>query len=246
MSTREASNAAETTADRYDRLLSRFSTAGFPPLIIAVGLSHQLLDALDRHNASCHVLAVEPVPARTRDAIGRPQWRSWLEAKRLTVLVGPDYKGCADAWRLIARDALQPPMIVDPELLEKFPSQTEGAKAVAKQIVRGARANEEARQRFAGGYLLNTLTNLPVIASEADAAALCDVFTNVPAVVVGAGPSLDANLSALYDLQDRALLIAVDTAVRPLLAAGIRPHVVVSVDPSEANAKHLTDLPDVR
>jgi SAM-dependent methyltransferase len=246
MSKREASNAADTTDDRYDRLLSRFATSGFPPLIIAVGLSHQLLDALDGYNASCHVLAVEPVPARTRDAIGRPQWRTWLETGRLTVLVGPDYKGCAEAWRLMARNALQPPMIVDPELLEKFPSQTEGAKAVAKQIVRGARANEEARQRFAGGYLLNTLTNLPVVACEADASALCDAFTDVPAVVVGAGPSLDANLSALYDLQDRALLIAVDTAVRPLLAAGIRPHLVVSVDPSEANARHLNDLPDVR
>src|SRR4029453_8423000 len=40
--------------------------------------------------------------------------------------------------------------------------------------------------------------------------------------------------------------IAVDTAVRPLLAAGIRPHLVVSVDPSEANARHLNALPDVR
>ena len=129
MSKRESSYAAsDPAADKYDRLLSRFATAGFPPLIIAVGLSHQLLDALDRYNAACHVLAVEPVPARTRDAIGRPQWRSWLEAGRLTVLVGPDYKGYADAWRLIARNALQPPMIVDPELLEKFPSQTEGCE----------------------------------------------------------------------------------------------------------------------
>jgi SAM-dependent methyltransferase len=247
MSKRESSTAAlDTTADKYDRLLSRFATSGFPPLIIAVGLSDHLLDALDRHDASSRILAVEPVPARTRDAIGRPQWRSWIESGRLTVLVGPDYKGYADAWRLISKDALQPPMIVDPGLLQEFPSQTEGAKAVAKQIVRGARANEEARQRFAGGYLLNTLTNLPVIASEADASALCDAFTDVPAIVVGAGPSLDANLSALHDLQDRALLIAVDTAVRPLLAAGIQPHLVVSVDPSEANARHLNDLPDVR
>src|SRR6185503_10130760 len=65
MSKRESSAAAiDPTVDQYDRLLSRFATAGFPPLIIAVGLSHQLLDALDRHNASCHVLAVEPLPAR--------------------------------------------------------------------------------------------------------------------------------------------------------------------------------------
>jgi len=38
--------------------------------------------------------------------------------------------------------------------------------------------------------------------------------------------------------------VAVDTAVRPLLAAGIRPHLVVAVDPQEVNARHLCVLPD--
>ena len=239
MSKPESSTATvDAAVDKYDRLLSRFATSGFPPLIIAVGLSDHLLEALDRHNAASKVLAVEPAPALARQATARPLWRSWMDAGRLTVLVGPDYGGYADAWRLIAGDA-QPPMIVDPELLQKFPSQTEGAKAVAKQIVRGARANQEARKRFAGGYLLNTLANLPVLASEADAAALTDLFTGIPAIVVGAGPSLDENLPVLRHLQDRALLVAVDTAVRPLLAAGIHPHLVVSVDPGDANAQTL-------
>src|SRR5262245_18119410 len=240
------SSTATAAAVQYDRLLSRFALSGFPPLIIAVGLSNRLLEALDRHNASTKVLAVEPVPTLTRQTLSGPAWQAWLESGRLTVLLGPDYTGYADAWRLVARDALQPPMIVDPELLQKYPSQTEAAKAVAKQIVRGARANEEARKKFAGGYLLNTLANLPIIASEADAGALGDMFAGIPAIVIGAGPSLDATLAAIRDLQDCALLISVDTAVRPLLAAGITPHLVVSVDPSEENARHLADVPDVR
>jgi SAM-dependent methyltransferase len=237
---------ADAAADKYDRLLSRFAASGFPPLIIAVGLTNQLLDALDRRQARSKVLAIEPVPAVHQQKLTRPEWRAWIDSGRLTVLAGPDYEGFQDAWRLIGREAMQPPMIVDPELLEKFPTQAESGKAVAKQIVRGAHANEEARKRFAGGYLLNTLANLPVIASEANASALADLFNGVPAIVIGAGPSLDDNLPALQALQDRVLLVAVDTAVRPLLAAGIRPHLVVSVDPSDANARHLNDLPDVR
>ena len=237
---------AEASVAKYDRLLSQFATSGFPPLIIAVGLSNQLLDALDRHRATSKVLALEPVPATYRQRMARPEWRWWMDSGRLTVLTAPDYEGFQDAWRLIARDALQPPMLVDPELMLKHPAQTEGAKAVAKHIVRGARANEEARKRLAGQYLLNTLRNLPAIASEGNAAALARLFSGIPAIVVGAGPSLDANLAALRDLRDCALVIAVDTAVRPLLAAGIRPHLVVSVDPSEANGRHLNDLPDAR
>jgi hypothetical protein len=236
----------DAAGNKYDRLLSQFAATGFPPLIIAVGLSNQLLDALDRHHANSKILAIEPVRAVCRERMARPEWRSWTESGRLTLLAGPDYRGFQDAWRLIPRDAPQPPMLVDPELLQKFPLDAEGAKAVAKQIVRGARANEEARKRLAGKYLLNTLTNLPTIAAEGDAAALADLFTAIPAIVVGAGPSLDNNLPAIRDLQDRMLLVAVDTAVRPLLAAGIRPHLVVSVDPSEANARHLNELPDAR
>jgi 6-hydroxymethylpterin diphosphokinase MptE-like protein len=236
----------EAIVDKYDRLLSQFAISGFPPLIIAVGLSDQLLEALDRHRATSKILALEPVPATYRQRMARPEWRSWMESGRLTLLAAPDYQGFQDAWRLIARNDLQPPMLVDPELMQKYPAQAEGAKAIAKQIVRGARANEEARKRLAGQYLLNTLINLPTIASEGDAAALTRLFAGSPAIVVGAGPSLDANLAALGDLRDRALVIAVDTAVRPLLAAGIRPQLVVSVDPSEANARHLNDLPDAR
>jgi SAM-dependent methyltransferase len=238
--------AAAAHGDKYDRLLARFAVSGFPPLIIAIGLDDQLLYALDRHNASTKVLALEPIASPAQKGMLRPTWRAWMAAGRLAVLVGPKYIGFADAWRMVGRDAPQPPMLVDPDLLQKFPMETEGAKAVAKQIVRGAHANEEARKRFAGGYLLHTLANLPTIVSEGDADVLSGLFNDVPAIVVGAGPSLDQNLAALSALRDRALIIAVDTAVRPLLAAGIRPHLVVSVDPSDANARHLNDLPDVR
>ena len=55
---------------------------------------------------------------------------------------------------------------------------------------------------------------------------------------------LDRNLDDLKALEGGALIVAVDTAVRPLLTAGIRPHMAVSVDPSEVNARHLKDLPD--
>ena len=236
----------DTAVDKYDRLLSRFASSGFPPLIIAIGLSDTLLEALDRHNAASKLLAIEPMPALARQLLAHPRCRSWIESGRLTVLIGPDYEGIVGG---VAPDHERCAPGADdrrPGAAAEIPDPDGGRQGVAKQIVRGARANEEARQRFAGGYLINTLTNLPVIASEADAAALTDIFKGIPAIIVGAGPSLDANLPALRERQDRVLLVAVDTAVRPLLAAGIRPHLVVSVDPSDANARHLNALPDVQ
>jgi SAM-dependent methyltransferase len=244
---RESRDAtAEPAAERYDRLLSRFGPDSFPPLIIAIGLDGDLLEALDRRSASTRVLAIEPVAAVAAGWQARPQAREWLASGRLALLAGPHYEGRAQAWRLIDRRALNPPLIVSPFLQQHFQAETTGAKGIAKQIVLGAQANDEARKRFAGRYLLHTLTNLPTIAAEGDAAALDHLFPGVPAIVVGAGPSLDRNVAALLRLKDRALFIAVDTAVRPLLAAGIRPHLVVAVDPSELNGQHLSGLADTR
>src|SRR6185436_6716403 len=115
-----------------------------------------------------------------------------------------------------------PPVLITPAFTKQFGAlATVEARAVARRVIAGVRANEEARREFAGRYLLNTLNNLPAISSEGDAAGLFGAFAGVPAIVIGAGPSLDRNVEHLRTLQERGLLIAVDTAVRPLLAADV-------------------------
>ncbi|ABS09102.1 motility associated factor glycosyltransferase family protein [Shewanella baltica] len=60
-------------------------------------------------------------------------------------------------------------------------------------------------------------------------------------IVVGAGPSLEAALSQLECIskrKNRPLIIAVDTALKPLLQNGIRPNIVVSID-ADINETHL-------
>src|SRR5262245_8545040 len=229
------------------KLLDRLMAGAEPPLLVLIGagLGH-LLDAIEERSRTMKVLAIEPEPALTRLMLARREWTSWLASGRLTLLVGPDFAGAADAWRLVAPGGRTPPTFALPVLEKVAPIALTRAKHVAAQIVAGAKANDEARKRFAGRYLLNTLANLPVILAEGDTAALRSSCAGLPAVVVAAGPSLDRNLAELRAAADRVLVIAVDTAARPLLAAGIRPQLVVAVDPSELNARHLRQLPDVR
>jgi hypothetical protein len=65
-----------------------------------------------------------------------------------------------------------------------------------------------------------------------------------PAVVVGAGPSLDADLPLLKEIQDGILIVACDTALRPLLNNGVRVDFVVAIDSSPRNHDHFKNLPD--
>lgn len=62
-------------------------------------------------------------------------------------------------------------------------------------------------------------------------------FCKVPAILCGAGPSLDAALPKLRDLQDRALIIGSGSALTALTQAGITPHLGAGLcpEPSEAH-----------
>lgn len=53
---------------------------------------------------------------------------------------------------------------------------------------------------------------------------------NVPAIIVSAGPSLNKNIMDLKEAQGKACIIATDTAMKPLLNAGIVPDLFVIVD----------------
>jgi len=57
---------------------------------------------------------------------------------------------------------------------------------------------------------------------------LFDKFKDIPAVVVGAGPSLQEFIDAYrnFNLKDKCLIIACDASLRKLLDNGIRPHIV--------------------
>ena len=87
-------------------------------------------------------------------------------------------------------------------------------------------------------YFQNAILNLR-FQSDADAGLLFGRFRNIPLVIVSAGPSLDRNIRRLLGFQERCFILSVDTAVRPLLAAGITPHAAIIADPSELNAKHI-------
>ena len=54
---------------------------------------------------------------------------------------------------------------------------------------------------------------------------------NIPAFIVSAGPSLDKNIKDLKMVENKGVIIAVDTALRTLLDNDIKPDLVVTIDP---------------
>lgn len=210
-------------------------------IVIGTGLGY-VLDALDARRPEVRVLAIEPTPECARALLDHRDWAERVGAGRLRVLVGPDFAGTDDVlWML---EGTTPPVVTHPTLAHELPNEVAAAQRAAARAVYAAQANRDARLANAGRYLTNTLRNAATISSESDVSRLDGLFAGRPAVVISAGPSLDRSLDDLRRLQDQALLIAVDTALRPLLASGVVPHLVVALDPTRGNAEHMLDLPD--
>jgi hypothetical protein len=76
----------------------------------------------------------------------------------------------------------------------------------------------------------NMMENLKVIIDNPGINLLKNKFTNKPAVVVSCGPSLDKNKHLLAGLEDKAIIIAADSALKPLLKMGFKPHLVSALE----------------
>lgn len=102
--------------------------------------------------------------------------------------------------------------------------------------------------RNAGITCRNIANNLPTYVCSPPADVIRRCFVGCPAILVAAGPSLTRNIDQLRALQDRAVLIAAQTTLRPLLGRGIKPHFVTSLDFSDLSRQffeHVDLPPDV-
>lgn len=73
---------------------------------------------------------------------------------------------------------------------------------------------------------------------------------NDTAILVSAGPSLAKNIHLLKEAKNKAFIIVVDTAVKPVLKAGVRPDLIVTIDPTKPEElfmyqDKLVDIPMV-
>jgi hypothetical protein len=208
--------------------------------VIGAGLGYIVETIAERSES--RILVLEPEPALVPWFFERRDWRPLIEKGRLLVLAGPDFEGAQAAWRLFGDGSAEPLTLAHPVLARTRPDATRLAGRIIGSARQGARGNEDARKKFATPYLVNTLRNVPTVVHARSVDVLAGRYSGRPIVLAAAGPSLNRNIEELRPSRDAVVLIAVDTALKPLLAAGLAPDCVVALDPSDANARHLTGI----
>lgn len=92
-------------------------------------------------------------------------------------------------------------------------------------------AGRNTAARYASIWAENIFRNIRYLCDGSVTRQLCDVIPrDIPAILVSAGPSLNKNIKELKRAKNRAFIVAVDTAVKPLVKEGILPDLYVIVD----------------
>lgn len=83
----------------------------------------------------------------------------------------------------------------------------------------------------------NSIRNMEIMSKSTSVKTLQNKFTGCTAMIVGAGPSLELDVTMIKENIDEFLIIAAGSSIQSLLHFGIKPHLIVSMDPSEANGR---------
>lgn len=93
--------------------------------------------------------------------------------------------------------------------------------------------------RYGVGFFRNFYPNILELPSSCSGNALFGKFKNVPAILCGAGPSLEMQIPLLSSLKNRALIFAGGSSLNALLAKGVLPHFGAGIDPNPTQLLRL-------
>lgn len=90
-------------------------------------------------------------------------------------------------------------------------------------------------------HFKNRLKNLFMIKDYRFLESLKNSLPNIPAILVAGGPSLDKNIHLLAQAKGKAVIFAVDTALPALVAHGVIPDFLATMDADEVIYEKISD-----
>ncbi len=121
-------------------------------------------------------------------------------------------------------------------------SYFETVKKIIKRNQRKNEINAATLKKFGKLWCRNTERNLDQYEKLNGISVLENKISSLPFLIIGAGPSLEKILPELAELQKRAIIVCVETALWALLKSHIQPDFIIITDPQFWAYKHIASL----
>ena len=206
---------------------------------LGFGLGHEALRLLKILPSNGVLAIVEPDPFQFFTALHNVDLSSLLGASRVHFYVG---QGLDKTVESIGSELQWPRFLNLPYrvLTTNFmrnlrPDYTSNFTSLWRDALQRELMYRRSRVEHGETVVINTIGNAESILECPGVSSLFHHFEGLPVILAAAGPSLEKNIKAISNLQDRVLISCVNTAYPILRKNGIRPHIVFTMDHSERN-----------
>ena len=233
---REANNLAEHW----------FPAVDSKPMVVALlGVSSlYIIEALlNRLPQDSHIILVDPNPQHMKSFIDNCGGHEIFREDRLHLITANSDHSLSNTFRkkISMQNTLCSRILSLPSISRLRP-ELETSKQLLSQVIKIEAMDRGTNAAFSAEWLQNSIINMPEMLKAPGIIQLHNKFKDQDALVVCAGPSLNESLDYIKKYQDTALIICVGTALKPLLAAGISPHITMIVDSDPKVNQQFTGL----
>ncbi len=215
-------------------------------VVSGLGLGYHILALHERLTGDVIIVCVEPSIRMIATALTRVDLSELIASRRFILLTDDDKARLHD--RLQAYNTL---IMLGAQFIQHAPSVRLAASehaAVSHAISEFVTYTRMTLMTLVANSQItckNIAMNAVTYVSTPPIDLLRNRFSGDPAIIVSAGPSLLKNIDQLKGLKGRAVLIAVQTALRPLMQRGIVPDFVTSLDFHEMSRKFFEGVGDL-
>lgn len=215
-------------------------------VVLGFGLGHHVERLAELSDKAALIIVFEPDVALLRAAFEQIDHSHWLREAIVVFVTNPTDRGTLASQLQGAESILAQGV----EFIHHPPSRAR-LSALSAQFVQTFSDHITTVKTTLTTTLMrsvdtvrNLMLNLDHYAAGPGITDLQNIACGFPAVIVSAGPSLQRNIDRLTmtGVRDRCIIIAVQTALKPLLDAGVKPHFVTALDYHEISQRFYEGL----
>jgi len=214
--------------------------------VLGFGLGHHLAPLALRLKRTGVVIVFEPDVSLLRAVLERVDCAGWLGQSNVCLVTDAEDAGAISAAVSGVEGllALGVKFMAHPPSRARLGAESERFSARFAEVMRAVRTTITTTLVQVDATFRNELGNLEAYARARGVAELAGKHAGRAAVVVAAGPSLHRNIDELTrpGVRERVVVVAVQTVLKTLLARGIRPDYVTSLDYAEVSARFFEGL----
>lgn len=203
-------------------------------ILVGVGSGRYLKKIIENTDSTVNILVYEPSITIFLKLLEEVDLSREIEDRPIAfVIEGMNEKGLDSIiGELVSIESIEfLKQEIHPNYQELFPEKTVHILRRVENRISEFFTNYNSGALFAAHLAKNQMQNMRFVCDGYNTKTLCRAIPHDrPAILVAAGPSLNDNIKDLKKAKNKAFILAVDTAMKPLLKAGIIPDAFITID----------------